>query len=98
MIPEEHETQIARQSEAGREMLDVLHRVRGNMTGEQRLAKAFELTAATRQIMRDGIRASHPDWNAAEIQAEHVDRLLRVHGLSLAEVLKRQSAENEQRS
>jgi len=40
MIPEDNETQIARQSEGGaRDAGTYWHRVRGNMTGEQRLAK-----------------------------------------------------------
>ena len=65
MIPEEHEVTLAKETEAGREALVVLRSIRTKLTGEQRLAKAFELTETTRQLMRAGIVAAHPDLDHA---------------------------------
>jgi len=48
--------------------------------------------------MRDGNSGLTSRLERSEIQAEHVDRLLRVHGLSLARSLDNGSrAENEAR-
>lgn len=88
MIPEEGEVLLARESEAGREALEVLRRVRANLTGEQRLAKSFELTETTRQLMRDGLIAANPEHDEDQIQRLYVDRLLSHHGLSIERIRK----------
>ena len=80
------EEQIAMETEAGREALAVWHRVVGAMSGPAKVAKAFELTEMTRQIMRAGIANQYPDKTEDEIQEIYVDRLLQAHGTSLAEV------------
>ena len=77
---------IAMSTEAGREGLAVWDEVMRSMPGEQRVAKAFELTETTHQLMRAGIRQSNPDASETEIQEMYVDRLLHYHGTSLAEV------------
>lgn len=86
MIPEDREITIAKESAAGREALEVLRRVRGRMTNEQRLEKAFELTETTRQFMRAGLRAANPELNEQQLQKLYVDRILSYHGLSLAKI------------
>ena len=90
MLPEKREHQIAMETESGREGLDVWRRVVGSMTGPQKVAKAFELTEMTRQIMREGIRQQHPNACESEIHEMYVDRLLQFHGTSLAEVRQKQ--------
>lgn len=90
MIFEKREHQIAMETNAGRESLAVWRRVIRSMPGPQRVAKAFELTEMTRQIMRAGIRRQHPDASESEIQEIYVDRLLQYHGTSLAEIRRQQ--------
>ena len=86
MFPEKYERQIAMSTEAGREGLAVRDNVLRAMTGEQKVAKALELTETTRQIMREGTRRANPDASEAELQEMFVDRLLRYHGTSLVEI------------
>jgi hypothetical protein len=90
VIPEKLERQIAMSTDAGREGLDVWDRVTRLMPGETKVAKVFELTEMTRQFMRAGIREANPDASEVEIQELYVDRLLRFHGTSLAEVRRKQ--------
>lgn len=94
---EKLEDQIAMQTEAGREALQVYRRAIANLTGEQRVAKAFELTELTRQSMRAGLVERHPGATEEEIQEMYVDRLLGCHGLSLAEVRRMQAAQARSR-
>lgn len=68
------------------------------MSGPQKVAKAFELTEMTRQIMRAGIRRQHPDATESEIHEMYVDRLLQYHGTSLAEVRQQQQEQAAARS
>lgn len=49
------------------------------MTPEQRLRKAFELTAWSRELFRAGLRERFPDLSPAELQALYVRRLLKCH-------------------
>ena len=95
MLPEKLERQIAMSTEAGREGLAVWDQVMRSMTGDQKVAKAFELTEATRQIMRAGIRSANLDASETEIQEMYVDRLLRYHGTSLAQVRRKQRQSRE---
>jgi len=90
MQTEKYEHQLLRETAAGREALAVMKRVSRSLSGEQKVAKAFELTEMTRQIMRAGIRAAHPDASEQQIQDIYVDRLLRFNGTSLAEVRRKQ--------
>ncbi|MFO7901038.1 MAG: hypothetical protein R6U98_00120, partial [Pirellulaceae bacterium] len=55
-----------------------------SMPGEKKVAKAFELTELTHQLMRAGIRRTNPDATETEIHEMYVDRLLQYHGTSLA--------------
>lgn len=89
-IPEKLERRIAMSTEAGREGLAAWDAVIRKMPGEERVSKAFELTEITRQLMRSGIRAANPTASEEEIQLLYVDRLLRYHGTSLAEVRRKQ--------
>lgn len=90
-MKEKLETQIAMETAAGREWLDVWRQTVSRITGEQKVAKAFELTEMTREIMREGIRANHPDTTDKQIQRIYIDRLLSFHGLSLGEIRHRQA-------
>ena len=92
-MKEKLETQIAMETEAGREGLRVWRRTVQSMTGEQRLEKAFELTELTREFMREGIRAQHPKSSESEIHRIYVDRLLSFHGTSLAQIRQLQAAD-----
>ncbi len=40
------------------------------MTGEQRLLLAFEMSDATRDFAKAGIRQQHPDWDEARVIRE----------------------------
>ena len=93
--PEKLERQIAMSTEAGREGLAVWEHLMREMTGSQKVAKAFELTELTRQTMRAGIRRQNPDATEDEIQEMFVDRLLRYNGTSLAEVRRLQKEQAE---
>ena len=88
---EELETQIAMQTEAGRESMAVWWGVLDDLTGAQRLERAFELTDTARQVMRDGIRHQNQDACEEEIQSIYVQRLLNFHGITLAEIRDRQA-------
>ena len=92
---EKYENQILLESEAGRESLEVWRRIVKAMSGEQKVAKAFELTEMTRQLMRAGLRHQHPQASEEEIHEMVVDRLLRYNGTSLAEVREKQQAQKE---
>ncbi len=98
MLPEKLENEIAMETPAGRESLAVWQRVVKSMSGPEKVAKAFELTEMTRQIMRAGIRRQHPDASEAEIQEKYVDRLLHYNGTSLAEVRRKQKEQAAARS
>jgi len=98
MIPVKREVQIAMQTDAGRESVAVWRRVVKAMSGPEKVAKAFELTETTRQIMREGIRRQHPRATEAEIQEIYADRLLQYNGTSLAEVRKKQASEMARKS
>ena len=86
MPPEKFERQIAMLTPAGREGLNVWDNVMRTMPGERKVAKAFELTETTRQIMRNGLRHANPDASETELHEMYVDHLLHYHGTSLAEV------------
>ena len=90
MLSEKLEHQIAMETEAGREGLAVWRSVVRSMTGPEKVAKSFELTEMTRQIMRAGIRSQNPDASEYDIHEMYVGRLLQQHGTSLAEVRQKQ--------
>lgn len=95
MNPEKLEVRIAMETEAGREAIAVWRRTIQSMSGPEKVAKAFELTETTRQIMREGIRHQFPNASEAEIQEVYVDRLLQSQGTSLCEVRRKQAAEKK---
>jgi len=80
---EKYEDKLAASSPGGRDGLAVWHQIMQEMPGEQKVAKSFELTELTRQIMRAGIRETHPEATEAVIQQIFVDRLLGLQGISL---------------
>ena len=86
------------ESAAGREGLAVWRRTVKRMSREQKIAKAFELTELTREMMREGIRADHPDATEPEIQQIYVDRLLSFHQLSLAQIRRWQAEQQSDQS
>ncbi|QDV46663.1 hypothetical protein Enr13x_65720 [Stieleria neptunia] len=90
------EDRIAAETEAGRESLRVWRNIWRNMTGEQRIAKAFQLTEEVRQVMRAGIRSRNPEASEAQIQHLYVNQLLAAHGTSL-EHIKHQQKEDRTR-
>lgn len=91
MTTEKFERRIAMSTEAGREAVAVWDQLMRSMPGEKKVAKAFELTELTHQLMRAGIRRANPDATETEIHEMYVDRLLRYHGTSLAEVRRKQA-------
>lgn len=92
-LSEKYEHRLASATATGREALAVMERISRSLTGSQKVAKAFELTEMSRQIMRAGIRAAHPDASEEQIQSLYVDRLLSYHGTTLAQ-LREQQREN----
>lgn len=89
------EDRIAAESEGGREALRVWQHVWQNMSGEQRIAKAFQLTEEVRQVTRAGIRSRNPDASEDEIQRLYVDQMLAAHGTSLEEIRIKQMEERD---
>ena len=87
------EDRIAAETEGGREALRVWREIWRNMTGEQRIAKAFQLTEEVRQVMRAGIQSRNPDASEDKIQQLHVNQLLAAHGTSLEEIRIKQKEE-----
>ena len=49
------------------------------MTPAERLRKAWELTEATRELLRSGLRRRFPEATEAEIHAIYVERLNSCH-------------------
>ena len=41
-----------------------------NLTGEQRLLLAWEMSLFARELARAGIRQDHPDWTEAQVARE----------------------------
>lgn len=89
------EDQIAMETEHGREMLRVRREVWRKMTGSQRMEKAFRLTEEMREVARAGLRARHPDATEEEIMRMDADRMLAIHGTSLAEIRHKQEEERK---
>ena len=50
-----------------------------NMTPEQRLDKAFELSEFTRDLFRHGLRRRYPDLNEEQFQEVFLKHLARCH-------------------
>jgi hypothetical protein len=49
------------------------------MTPEQRLLKSFELTALSRQLLKDGLRNRHPHASESELHQLYLARLKKCH-------------------
>ncbi|HZU33983.1 MAG TPA: hypothetical protein VFB79_22915 [Candidatus Angelobacter sp.] len=45
-------------------------RIARSMTVEQRLQLALEMSLLSREIMKTGIRDSHPEWSEKEVEHE----------------------------
>lgn len=56
--------------------IDALRR----MTGEQRLALAFEMWQTAREITRAGIRAQYPQFSPGEVERELARRIMIANG------------------
>jgi hypothetical protein len=54
-------------------------RILRSLTPEQRLRKAFELTAMTRELARAGVARQHPDLGPEEIERLTRDRIMSWH-------------------
>ena len=50
------------------------------MTGEQRLAQAFEMWRTACELTRDGIRAQFPNYSAAQVNQELARRIMIENG------------------
>jgi hypothetical protein len=50
-----------------------------SMTPEQRLAKAFELTEMSRDLLRSGLRERFPNASEDELTRVYLDRLEKCH-------------------
>ena len=62
-------------SENRRAYLEVLRR----MTPAARLAKAFELTTRTRQLLKAGLRSLHPESTEEQIHEMYLQRLAKCY-------------------
>jgi hypothetical protein len=49
---------------------DVQFKVLREMSGEQRILLAFEMSDFARELAREGIRREHPDWTEARVARE----------------------------
>jgi hypothetical protein len=58
-----------------RQYLDVIRR----MTPEQRLLKAFELSAFTKRLLLDGLRQRFPQLTEDELKRKYLEQLARCH-------------------
>jgi hypothetical protein len=50
-----------------------------SMTPEQRLKKAFELSAITKKLFLHGLKKRFPEKNEAEIKAIYLERIAQCH-------------------
>ena len=50
-----------------------------SMTPEQRLAKAFELSASSKQLFLDGLRTRFPDYTDEQLHRLALERLAKCH-------------------
>ena len=48
----------------------IQERILRNMTGEQRLLLAWDMSLFARELARAGIRKDHPDWSEAQVARE----------------------------
>ena len=90
MNVEKYEDRLAASTAGGREGLAIWKQIMCTMSGEQKVAKSFELTEITRQIMRAGIREANPGASEETIQRIFVERLLGFQGISLAELYRKE--------
>lgn len=69
-------------AEAWQVHLETLRR----LTGPERVAMAFEMSAAARDLSEAGIRHRHPDWDDRQVQDALMELLL---GHELADAVRR---------
>ena len=50
-----------------------------SMTGQQRIQKAFEMSAFTKQLFIAGLRQRHPDLDEAAFHALLLEKLAQCH-------------------
>jgi hypothetical protein len=91
------EDRMAAETEGGREALRIWRDIWRNMTGEQRIAKAFRLTEEIRGVMLAGIRNRHPNESEDEIRHLYLNQLLAAHGTSLEEIRAQQKEQRTRR-
>lgn len=48
----------------------IQERILRNMSGEERLLLAWDMSVFARELARAGIRQDHPDWTEAEVSRE----------------------------
>ncbi|MEM6691296.1 MAG: hypothetical protein AAF664_17855 [Planctomycetota bacterium] len=75
------EREILSSTQAGRESLRVLRRTLDRQSGQARIAKAFELTKMSREVMRAGLRHDHPNAPEGEIAELEFEQMMRIHSL-----------------
>ncbi len=59
-----------------RKRIDILRR----MTGEERLALAFQMWKAACEMTRAGIRAQNPDYSPEQVEHELARRIMTANG------------------
>ena len=52
------------------EAREVQLRIQREMSGEQRILLAFEMSLFARDLAREGIRRDHPEWNETQVARE----------------------------
>ena len=45
-------------------------RIQREMSGEQRILLAFEMSLFARELAREGIRRDHPEWSETQVERE----------------------------
>ena len=50
--------------------------IQRNMTGEQRLVLAYEMSMFVRDLARAGVRQEHPEWPETQVERELIRRAL----------------------
>ena len=57
-------------SDTTREARAIQEQILRNMTGEQRLLLAWDMSMFARELARAGIRNDHPDWTEGQVARE----------------------------
>ena len=77
---------MVRPADTSTEAWQVHHEALRRLTGTERVAMAFEMSAAARDLTEAGIRHRHPDWSDEQVRDALLELLL---GEQLADAVRR---------